>query len=83
MLSLTIHIRHVRMYSYFYWHMHDFGHVYVGMCAQFFLMIFETFQNFDRFFIVYIYFKETVFFNFSYKLSNKYFSLPQSTLGCH
>ena len=32
----------------------------------------------DRF-IVYICFKETFFFNFSYKQFNKYFSLPQST----
>ena len=32
-----------------------------------------------RFFTVYICFKETLFFNFSYKLFNKYFSLPQST----
>ena len=32
-----------------------------------------------RFFTVYICFKEPLFFNFSYKLSGKYFSLPQST----
>ena len=33
----------------------------------------------ERFFTVYICFKETLFFNFSHKLFNKYFSLPQST----
>ena len=33
----------------------------------------------DRFFTVYVCFKETLFFNFLYKLSNKYFSLPEST----
>ena len=33
----------------------------------------------DRFFTVYICFKETLFFNFSQKLFNKYFSLPKST----
>ena len=32
----------------------------------------------DRFFTIYICFKETLFFNFSYKLFNRYFSLPQS-----
>ena len=32
-----------------------------------------------RFFTFYIYFKETLFFNFSYKLSTKYPPLPQST----
>ena len=31
----------------------------------------------DTFFTVYIYFKETLFFNFSYKLFNKNFLLPQ------
>ena len=39
-----------------------------------------------RFFTVYIYFKETFFFNFSYKLFNKYFSLLHrahvANLGC-
>ena len=33
----------------------------------------------DSFFTVYIWFKETLFFNSSYKLLNKHFSLPQST----
>ena len=33
----------------------------------------------DRFFTVIIYFKETLFSDFSYKLFNKYFSLLQST----
>ena len=33
----------------------------------------------DTFFTVYICFKENLFFNFLYKLFNKYFSLPQST----
>ena len=33
----------------------------------------------DGFFTVFICFKETLFFNFSYKLLNKYFSLLQST----
>ena len=33
----------------------------------------------DRFFTVYICFKESLNFNFSYKLFNEYFSLPQST----
>ena len=33
----------------------------------------------DIFFTVYICFKETLLFSFSYKLFNKYFSLPQST----
>ena len=41
----------------------------------------------DRFFTVYIYFKKTLFCNFSYKLFNKYFSLPHrapaANLGCH
>ena len=32
----------------------------------------------DRFFTVYVCFKETLFSNFSYKLFNKYFSLLQS-----
>ena len=35
----------------------------------------------DRFFTVYIYFKETLFFNFSSKLFNKYFSLPHRALA--
>ena len=33
----------------------------------------------DRFFTVYICFKETLFSNFTYKLLNKYFFLLQST----
>ena len=33
----------------------------------------------DRFFTVYIWFKETIFFSFSYGLFNKDFSLPQRT----
>ena len=33
----------------------------------------------DIFFTAYICFKETFFYNFSYNLINKYFSLPQST----
>ena len=33
----------------------------------------------DRFFTVYICFIETPFFNFSYKIFNRYFSLPLST----
>ena len=37
----------------------------------------------ERFFTVYIYFKETLFFNFSYKLFNKYFSLSHRTLAAN
>ena len=33
----------------------------------------------ERFYTVYIYFKETLFFNFSYKLFKKYFFASQST----
>ena len=33
----------------------------------------------DSFFTAYICFKETLFFSVSYKLFNKYFSVPQST----
>ena len=43
--GLTIGINRVHMYVYFYWHMHDSGHVYVDMYAHFFPMIFESFQS--------------------------------------
>ena len=35
----------------------------------------------NKFFTVYICFKETLFLNFSYKLFHKYFSLPLNNLG--
>ena len=37
----------------------------------------------ERFYTVYIYFEGTLFFNFSYKLFNKYFSLPHSVLAAN
>ena len=46
-------------------------------CCIFDLYLFVL--GWDRFFIVNIYFKETLYSNFSYKLFNKYFSLLQST----
>ena len=97
----TIVIHRVHAYSYFYWHTHDFGHIYIDIYAYFFpydfLNIsgsynFIPFKNLllyissliylfvlgrDSFCTVYIYFKETIFFNFSYKLFNKHFSLPR------
>ena len=36
----TIGVRRVRMYAYFYWRTHDFGHVYVDTYAHFFSTIF-------------------------------------------
>ena len=60
---------------------------YIDMYPNFFPIIFlKVFFSLGktRFVTVYICFKET-FFNFSYKLLNKYFFLPQSTcqFTCH
>ena len=43
--GLTIGMRTVHTYAYFYWHMHDFGLVYAGTYAHFFRMIFLCFEN--------------------------------------
>ena len=85
------------MYTYFHWHKHDFGHDYIDIYAGLFTMVFQSFQNFSSFIILYclktycydlfvcpwkrqiLCFKETLFFCISYKLFNKYFSLPQSS----
>ena len=41
----TIGVRRIHTYAYFYWHTHDFGHVYVDTYAHFSPMIFQNFQN--------------------------------------
>ena len=41
----TIGIRHVRMYAYFYWHTHDFGHAYADV-RSFFPNDFSKFSKF-------------------------------------
>ena len=46
-------------------------------CCIFYLYLFVF--GWDRFFTVIVYFKETLFSEFLYKLSDKYFSLLQST----
>ena len=43
----TIGVRHARLYAYFYWPMHDFGHAYVDTYVHFFPVIFQSFQNFS------------------------------------
>ena len=40
----TIGICHVRTYTYFYWHMHDFEHAYVHMYTHFSLKFFKYFK---------------------------------------
>ena len=46
-------IRRVCMYAYFHWHIHDFGHEYVDTYAHLSQMVFQSFQNFSSFIILY------------------------------
>ena len=61
-------------FSKFFWFWF-FKNLMLYICPLIYLFVLER----DRFFTLYICFQGTLFFNFSYKLFNKYFSLPQST----
>ena len=54
----------------------------ISYCLKTYCYIFDLYLFIlvtDRFFTIFVCFKETLCFDFAYKLFNKYFSLPQST----
>ena len=52
-LGFAIGIHNIHTYAYFYWRMHDFGHVYVYMYAHFYLQFFKVFNFFKVLIILY------------------------------
>ena len=61
-LGLTIIVRHIHMYAYFYWRMYDFWHAYIETYAHFFPMIFQKFLKIFWFFNNFILLKKLLLY---------------------
>ena len=51
--SISYDVGRIRTYACFYQRTHDLGHEYVETCSHLFPMVFQSFQNFSSFIILY------------------------------